>query len=73
MKRTAVESSNIASIGYDPATQILEVEFKSGGVYSYRKVSDDIYRSLMKAESKGSYFHKAIRNRYKFTLTADKT
>ena len=35
MERIAVESSNLASIGYDEASMVLEVEFKHGGIYQY--------------------------------------
>ncbi|MBK7181096.1 MAG: KTSC domain-containing protein [Chloroflexi bacterium] len=35
MKRTAVSSSNLASVGYDPARQSLEIEFTTGRVYEY--------------------------------------
>ena len=33
MYRESVESSNIASIGYDEASRTLEVEFLNGSVY----------------------------------------
>lgn len=33
MVRTPVASSALASVGYDPSTQTLEVEFRSGRVY----------------------------------------
>jgi hypothetical protein len=33
--RTPVESSNIASVGYDKENQILEIEFHHGAVYQY--------------------------------------
>lgn len=35
MERQYVSSSNIASIGYDPDNQVLEIEFLSGAVYQY--------------------------------------
>ena len=61
MKRAPVQSSNIASVGYDPATSTLEIEFHSGGVYQYLGVSREVYEGLMKAASKGSYFHHNIK------------
>jgi len=64
MDRTPVSSSNVASIGYDEETQTLEIEFLSGGVYQYSGVPIDVYESLMAAGSKGSFFHKEIRNVY---------
>jgi hypothetical protein len=35
MERKAVESSNLASVGYDEHEEILEIEFQHGGVYQY--------------------------------------
>ncbi len=64
MKRKPIESSMISSVGYDPVSEILEVEFNSGGVYQYGEVSEDIYRELMGAESKGQYFHAHILDQY---------
>jgi len=62
MKRTPVESSNLVSVGYDPAAQILEVEFKSKKIYRYHKVPQQIFDGLMAADSKGAYFAAHIRN-----------
>lgn len=61
MKREPVQSSNISSVGYDPAVSTLEIEFHSGGVYQYYGVPRKVYDGLMKAESKGSYFHHYVK------------
>lgn len=65
MIRQLVSSSNLRSVGYDPATQAMEIEFKSGAVYHYYDVPPAIHAGLMKASSHGSYSHQQIRNRYK--------
>ena len=62
MNRMTVNSSNIASVGFEAGT--LEVEFKSGGIYQYMNVPELIYRSLLAAPSKGSYFASNIKDRY---------
>jgi hypothetical protein len=62
MERTPVSSSNLRSVGYDPRTSTLEVEFMHGGVYSYSNVPEDEYKSLMSASSHGSYFNANIKN-----------
>ena len=67
MERVPVSSSNIASIGYDPTIQTLEVEFLSGGTYQYFGVPDYIYESFLNAGSKGSFFHQQIRNVYPYS------
>lgn len=61
MKREPVKSSNIKSIGYDPKSQTLEIEFIHGGIYNYSPVSESEHLSLMKADSVGSYFANTIR------------
>jgi hypothetical protein len=66
MKRKTVESSNIASIGYDSENEILEVEFNHGGVYQYSDVPQDVYEELMSADSHGKYFSANIRNDYEY-------
>ncbi|MDH7514679.1 MAG: KTSC domain-containing protein [Bacteroidota bacterium] len=64
MNRRPVRSSNIRSVGYDPASRTLEVEFNSGGVYQYSGVPETVYQDFMRAASKGSYFHNHIKGRY---------
>ncbi len=70
MQRTEVKSSQIKSIGYDPETQTLEVEFKlkSGemSLYRYYDVPELIYNLLMSTESKGLFFFKEIRGAFKY-------
>lgn len=53
MTRTPVTSSNVKSVGYDPNTRTLEVEFNSSGVYQYGNVSEDEYQSVLQADSVG--------------------
>jgi KTSC domain len=60
---TAVKSSAIASIGHDPVTNTLRVEFSSGHSYDYPDVSAEEHAALMKAESTGKHFHKHFRGR----------
>ena len=64
MERTPVSSSNISSIGYDPDSSMLEVEFNNGAVYSYSGVPPGEYEGFMNADSKGKYLHANIKNLY---------
>ena len=66
MKRQSVESSNLASIGYDTENEILEVEFKHGGVYQYFDVPENVFEELMNADSHGRYFVHNIKDDYEF-------
>ena len=61
MIKTPVISSNLASVGYDPIQQILEVQFRSGDVYDYMNVSQDVYNGLLGAPSKGHYLYAVIK------------
>ena len=64
--RAPVESSSLASVGYDRAARVLEVEFRNGAVYRYREVPASLHAELMRADSKGKYFSKRIRGRFAF-------
>jgi hypothetical protein len=64
MKRTTVSSTNLASVGYDPISRVLEIAFHSGGVYRYSNVPESIYQGLLRANSKGTYFNSYIKDRY---------
>jgi hypothetical protein len=61
MNRTAVSSSNLASVGYDAAQRILEIEFLTGSIYQYFNVPQSVYAGLMAAESHGRYFDANIK------------
>jgi hypothetical protein len=64
MQRDPVTSSNLAAVGYDPVGQVLEIEFRSGGIYDYYGVPQGLYEQLMAATSLGTFFHRYIRNAF---------
>lgn len=61
INRVPVTSGNIKSIGHDPKTNTLEVEFHDGGVYRYPGVDSEAHNALMGAESIGKTFAKNFR------------
>ena len=61
MERQPVQSSNLASVGYDTTNAILEVGFLNGGVYQYSGVPEGVYEGLMNAGSKGSFFDQNVK------------
>jgi hypothetical protein len=65
MSRTAVKSSVIAAVDYDPDTRQLRVEFHNGRLYRYDNVPPLEVAGMLVAESVGSYFNRRIRKRYK--------
>ena len=64
MDRISVRSSNIRSVGYDPESSTLEVEFNTGSIYQYSNVPESEYESLMNSASKGRYLNRNIKGRY---------
>lgn len=73
MKLEPVISSNVKGIGWERNVlkndgfipkDILLIEFSSGDIYEYIGVSEEVYKELMKSESKGSYINQKIRNKY---------
>ena len=67
MIRQTVKSSDILSIGYDSKSQILEIEFHSGGVYQYHTVPKNEHQALMNASSHGKYFDQNIKKTYQYS------
>ena len=43
MERQSVSSSNLASVGYDPNSETLEIEFKGGTIYRYFNVPSFVH------------------------------
>jgi hypothetical protein len=70
MYRMRVSSTNLYSVGYDPASQTLEIEFRGGEVYRYFRVPVAVYNALMSANSKGRYFARVIRDTYSYAPVA---
>jgi hypothetical protein len=66
MHFTAVESSTLATVSYDEARQLLQLEFRSRAVYHYFGVPATVHEVLLAAPSKGRYFNLAIRGHYAF-------
>ncbi len=67
MNREPVTSSNIAAIGYDEASQTLEVEFTSGAIYQYYNVTQALFEQFMQAGSKGQFLAYQIKNSYPYS------
>lgn len=59
----AVESNQVAAIGYDAPSSTLAVTFArgSGGVYHYPNVSPELHQQFFEAESIGSFFGQNIK------------
>ncbi len=64
MRRVPVQSRTIASVGYDRATNVLELELDEGEVYQYYAVPRRVHQELLASDSIGRYFLSQIRDRY---------
>ncbi len=62
--RQVVDSTSIASIGYEPLSRELEIEFhQSGAIYRYFDVSAEEHAEFLAAESKGTYLNHVFKPR----------
>jgi hypothetical protein len=61
MNVTRVESATLATLAYDDACGILQLEFRSGAIYRYFGVPWAVCEGLLSASSKGRYFNRVIR------------
>ena len=66
MRVATVESTTLATIGYDETLKRLQLEFCSRTVYLYFGVPAAVFEALLDAPSKGRYFNGAIRGRYPY-------
>jgi hypothetical protein len=65
IKREAVQSTALASVGYSTRLHALEIEFRSGAIYRYLEVEPAIYHQLMLAPSKARFYNEKIRRKYR--------
>ena len=61
-----IKSSNINKIKYEDTTNTLSIKFNSGYVYEFIGVEKAVYQSLLKASSKGKFFHQNIKNKHEY-------
>ena len=60
------QSSNIARFAYDAPSQVLTVEFKTGGTYNYFDIPDVIFEKMTAASSKGQFLAQQIKGRFRY-------
>lgn len=62
--RVNLDSSTLAAAAYDDVLAELELDFRDGTRYTYAGVAPEIFRGLLCAVSKGSYFNRYIRSHF---------
>jgi hypothetical protein len=65
MNMIAVQSSNIAAIGYEPESGVMHVRFKDGSTYAHPDTTPAEYRAFMASSSKGAHHAANFRKRAK--------
>lgn len=60
--RVRVDSTTLAAVSYYGAK--LQLDFRDGTRYTYSGVSPELFRELLGATSKGSFFNRHIRGRF---------
>lgn len=70
MSENAIEdpmpSNVIRSFSYDAAKRELHVVFQSGRRYTYLEVPEATFHDMKASFSKGEFFSRSIRSRYRF-------
>ena len=61
-----MQSSNIATVGYDEQQQIMEIVFRDRRVYHFLEVPPERVLSLLRAESKGRFFNAEIKPNFDY-------
>jgi hypothetical protein len=64
MEMQPVQSECLSSVGYDPASQTLRLEFRNGGTHDYDGVPPAEHAALLSAGSLGRHFQRHIRKQF---------
>ena len=62
----AVNSKGIRWIRYDEHARTLDVAYAASGEYRYFDVGPEVYAWLMKAESKGKFVNRLVKEKYRY-------
>lgn len=71
MHTTTVESTTLATVTYDEASELMQLEFRSRVIYQYFGVPAAVHAALLDAPSKGSYFNRVIRGGFRYCRLSD--
>ena len=68
MIRLKVTSPTILSVGYEPDSEILQLEFPGSKIYEYHKVDPVVYMGLMDTDLKSVFFSTYIKDKYDYKV-----
>lgn len=66
IRRSQVKSSSLATVGFSPEHNVLQIEFRNGLVYEYFGVTHAIYEQVLASDSKGVFLHRYGRGCFPF-------
>ena len=72
IERQPMSSSDIAAIGYDEATETLEIEFHATGIYRYFSVPKPVSDEFRRTPSPGKFFRQHIKGKYAWEKITEK-
>jgi hypothetical protein len=61
-----VKSKGIRRIAYDADAHTLDIEFSSKKIYRYFDVPPSVYAWLERVDSKGKFFNRFVKDKYRF-------
>ena len=64
MEMIRASSSAMSAVGYDAQTRRMKITFFRGHSYDFCGVSQQVFDSLLRASSKGSYYNDFIKYCY---------
>jgi len=72
-RRVNLDSTTLAAVVYDDCRAELQLDFRDGARYAYSGIAPELFRDLLCATSKGSFFNQYIRGRFPYgKLPAEK-
>jgi hypothetical protein len=70
--RVILDSTTLAAATYDGSRARMELDFRDGTRYVYSGIAPNLYRDLLCATSKGTFFNRHIRGRFPHVKMAQK-
>jgi hypothetical protein len=64
--RMSLDSTTLTAVAYDDRCGELQLDFRDGARYAYSGVTPELFRDLLCATSKGSFFNRYIRGRFPY-------
>lgn len=66
-----INSKGIRWIRYDERTRTLDVAYTNSGEYRYFDVGPEVYAWLVRAESKGKFVNRLVKEKYRYQRLDD--